>query len=87
LASFPRGRESSNQARAVNRFNTIKKDDTLAKPNYQFEKRQKEIEKKKKKEMKLQRKQGKESDVPARSEGGLIEDQAAPPAPAGDDLK
>jgi hypothetical protein len=33
------------------------KDNLLAKPNYQFEKRQKELEKKKKKEAKLQQKQ------------------------------
>jgi hypothetical protein len=77
----------ANQARAVNRFNTSKKEHTLAKPNYQFEKRQKEIEKKKKKEMKLQRKQGKETDVPASSESGLVGDEMVPPAPAGDDLK
>jgi hypothetical protein len=40
------------------RYQTLdKKDHLLAKPNYQFEKRQKELEKKKKKEAKLQQKQ------------------------------
>jgi hypothetical protein len=76
-----------NQVHAVNQFNTIKKDQTLAKPNYQFEKRQKEIEKKKKKEMKVQRKQGKEDALPVRNDGGLGEDEKAPPASAGEDLK
>ena len=34
----------------------IKKEDAMAKPNFQFQKRQKELEKKKKNEEKLQRK-------------------------------
>jgi len=46
-----------------------KGDQTLAKPNYQFEKRQKELEKKKKKEKKSQRKQEKDTVQPTR-EGG-----------------
>jgi hypothetical protein len=36
-----------------------RKDDPLAKPNYQYEKRQKELAKKRKKEEKLKRKQEK----------------------------
>ncbi len=36
----------------------------MAKPNFQFQKRQKELERKKKKEEKLQRKQLKGSDTP-----------------------
>jgi hypothetical protein len=45
------------------------KDQPLAKPNYQFEKRQKEIEKKKKKEKKSQRKQDKDTTLPKKDEG------------------
>jgi len=40
----------------------------LAKPNYQFEKRQKEIAKKKKKDEKAQRKQQDETVAPAETE-------------------
>ena len=45
----------------------------MAKPNYQFEKRQKELEKKKKKEAKLQQKQQSKSEVP--------QDETLPPNP------
>ncbi len=38
-------------------FSLLIKDDTLPKPNYQHDKRQRELEKKKKKEEKKQRKQ------------------------------
>jgi hypothetical protein len=44
----------------------------LAKPNYQFEKRQKELAKKKKKEEKLLRKQA--------AKGGLPGEEGSPPA-------
>jgi hypothetical protein len=40
---------------------TTEKRDTMAKPNFAFQKRQKELEKKKKNEEKLQRKQEKKS--------------------------
>lgn len=43
---------------------TFKRSDTLAKPNYQFAKRQKELEKKKKNEEKLQRKLAKNTVQP-----------------------
>lgn len=45
----------------------------MAKPNYQFEKRQKELEKKKKKEAKLQQRQQSKSEVP--------QDETLPPSP------
>ena len=47
---------------------TFKEGATLAKPNYQFQKRQRELEKKKKKEEKRQRKQ-------AKSDGEESQDQ------------
>lgn len=51
----------------------------MAKPNFQYEKRQKELEKKKKKEEKLKRKQDKNterdvtSDQPAPDEGNIVQ--------------
>lgn len=41
----------------------------MAKPNFQFQKRQKELERKKKNEEKLQRKLAKSSSVPDGSDG------------------
>jgi hypothetical protein len=51
----------------------------LAKPNYQFEKRQKEIAKKKKAEEKLKRKQ--EGHAPQPEDATSDEPAANPPAP------
>ena len=48
------------------------KESPLAKPNYQFEKRQKELAKKRKKEEKLLRKQA--------AKGGLPNEEGSPPA-------
>lgn len=41
----------------------------MAKPNYEFQKRQKELEKKRKKEEKKQRKEGRAADAPAPESG------------------
>jgi hypothetical protein len=49
----------------------------MAKPNYAFEKRQRDLAKKQKKEEKLKRKTGTDDPQP--------EDQEAPPQPAGGD--
>lgn len=51
---------------------------SVAKPNYQYEKRQRELEKKKKKAEKAQRKAGAGHDAPAHED----ETGAAPAAPA-----
>ncbi len=53
--------------------NPVRKEPQLAQPNYQYEKRQKELAKKKKKEEKLKRKQDKGDTQPA-------EGDATPPA-------
>lgn len=50
----------------------------LAKPNYSFEKRQRELAKKKKKEEKLARKQDARGDSPAEGDGDSPEGSPAP---------
>ena len=59
------------------------KDKPLAKPNYQFEKRQKELAKKKKKEEKLRVKSDRKAGIPENSEDGQNgpEGDAPPPVP------
>lgn len=52
----------------------------MAKPNYSFEKRQRELAKKKKKEEKLARKQDARGDAPDDGDAGA---SAGTPAPAG----
>lgn len=55
--------------------NTLKRDDKLAKPNYQYEKRQKELAKKRKQEEKRLRKLEQSTEQPPA-------DNAGQPAPA-----
>ena len=52
-------------------------DEQLAKPNFQFEKRQKELEKKRKNEEKLRRKLEKKAGLPTSVESGTDADQTA----------
>jgi len=54
--------------------NIHSKSDHLAKPNFQYEKRQKELEKKRKKEEKLKRKQEKGNTPDDGAEAGAAED-------------
>ena len=54
----------------------------MAKPNYQYEKRQRELEKKKKKEEKASKKTS--SDRPGTHESTGQADDAAPASPAGE---
>ena len=54
----------------------------MAKPNYQYEKRQRELEKKKKKEEKAMKKTS--SDRPGAHETGGPSDDGAPASPAGE---
>ena len=54
----------------------------MAKPNYQYEKRQRELEKKKKKEEKAMKKTS--GDRPGTHESAGQPDDAAPASPAGD---
>jgi hypothetical protein len=54
----------------------------MAKPNYQYEKRQRELEKKKKKEEKASKKTS--SDRPGTHESAGQADDAAPASPAGE---
>jgi hypothetical protein len=58
LSNNARGRGNVLHCRAYS--TQIASGDPLAKPNYQFEKRQRDLEKKKKKEEKAQRKQAKD---------------------------
>jgi hypothetical protein len=53
----------------------------LAKPNYSFAKRQREIAKKQKKEEKRLRKAGPEEGAPAPAESDTQHEVVAPPAP------
>ena len=51
----------------------------MAKPNYQFEKRQKDLAKKKKKEEKLQKKQQQKTEAPATEGADTPPGDVAPP--------
>jgi len=54
----------------------------MAKPNYQFEKRQRELEKKKAKEEKAQRKAQTAQDTPQADDAAAVEDASEPETPA-----
>ena len=60
---------------------TIQKDDPLAKPNYNFAKRQRELAKKAKKEEKQQRKsvEGSSTDAETTAPDTTIADESPPP--------
>lgn len=57
----------------------------MAKPNYSFEKRQRELAKKKKKEDKLKEKAGRKAGDPVPAEDGAVDDvvSVAPPTEEG----
>ncbi|KAF0220615.1 MAG: hypothetical protein FD174_939 [Geobacteraceae bacterium] len=56
-------------------YMSFKGGDTMAKPNFQFQKRQKELEKKKKNEEKLQRKLDKNNKQPEENPDQLPEER------------
>jgi hypothetical protein len=56
----------------------MKRSDTMAKPNFQFQKRQKELERKKKNEEKLQRKLAKNSESADESPEGNPAEEETP---------
>lgn len=52
----------------------------MAKPNYSFEKRQRELAKKKKKEEKVKEKAGRKTGADGESDGAADEGEGSPPA-------
>jgi hypothetical protein len=83
---FPEAKDGQARANNLDSFNpygwnsppiTLAEDESMAQPNYQYEKRQKELAKKKKKEEKLQRKSADKDAKP-------MEDDTPPPVAAQD---
>jgi len=62
---------------------TPTQDDTVAQPNYQYEKRQKDLAKKKKKEEKLQRKLASKEAQPSENSAQTPQDAAENPSESG----